>query len=67
MSNRLIRLVPTGEMVDTPGGLVQCVEPVEVEPLAPDRIVELWRQHQEVHAFARALEAEHGIGRRLDA
>jgi hypothetical protein len=67
MSNRLIRLVPTGEMVDTPGGLVQCVEPVEVEPLPDDRVLALWAEHKAVVAFARALEAEHGIGRRLDA
>lgn len=67
MSARLIRLIPTGEVVDTPAGAVPCMEPLEVQPLPVDRIVALWRETQEVVAFARALEAEHGIGRVLNA
>ncbi len=67
MTARLIRLMPTGEVVQTPGGIVQCMEPVAVEPLHEERITDLWRQHPGAVAFARALEAEHGIGRRLDA
>lgn len=64
---RLVRLMPTGEVVDTPGGLVQCMEPCHVEPLTDERVLALWKEHMEVFAFARALEAEHGIGRRFDA
>ena len=60
---RLIRLVPTGEVCQ---GIEVC-EPEEVMQLPEQRIVEIWRQHQEVIGFARALEREHGIGRRYDA
>lgn len=77
MSARLIMLVPTGEMVDTPGGLVQCVEPVEVQPLSDDQLEAMWEADRtsaedckSLYYFkvvARAVEAEHGIGRRLDA
>jgi len=63
MTARLVRLVPTGEVFDG----VECMKPELVDPLTHERIVELWRETQEVHAFARALEQEHGIGRRLDA
>jgi hypothetical protein len=60
---RLIRLVPTGELIKG----VEVCEPEEVVGLNEQRIVELWREHQEVIGFARALEREHGIGRRFDA
>ena len=60
---RLIRLVPTGELVKG----VEVVDPQEVVQLSEQRIVELWRQHKEVIGFARALESEHGINRRYDA
>lgn len=63
MSARLVRLVPTGETFEG----IDCMKPEMVEPLAQERIVELWRQTKEVTAFARALEQEHGIGRRMDA
>ena len=60
---RLIRLVPTGELIKG----VEVCEPEEVIALDEARIVELWREHKEVMGFARALEREHGIGRRFDA
>ena len=60
---RLIRLVPTGELIK--GGEV--CEPEEVVALDEVRIIQLWREHKEVMGFARALEREHGIGRRFDA
>jgi hypothetical protein len=60
---RLIRLVPTGELVKG----VEVCEPEDVMPLTEQCIVELWREHKEVIGFARALEREHGIGRRYDA
>lgn len=60
---RLIRLVPTGELIKG----VEICEPEEVTALDEARIVELWREHKEVIGFARALEREHGIGRRYDA
>ncbi len=63
MSARLVRLVPTGETFEG----IDCMKPEMVEPLAQERIEALWREHQEVFAFARALEQEHGIGRRMDA
>lgn len=63
---RLVKLIPTGEMIDTPAGLIECVEPVEVKPLPEDQIVDLWRQTKEVMAFARALEAQHGIKEKAD-
>lgn len=59
----LVRMVPTGELVKG----VQVCEPQEVVQLTEQRIVQLWREHQEVIGFARALEHEHGIGRRYDA
>jgi hypothetical protein len=60
---RLIRLVPTGELIKG----VEVCEPEEVVELPEQRIVELWREHKEVIGFARSLEREHGIGRRYDA
>lgn len=63
MTARLIRLVPTGELLQG----VEVCEPEEVVQLEETRIVELWREHKEVIGFARALEREHGIGRRFDA
>ena len=60
---KLIRLVPTGELIKG----VEVCEPKEVIGLEEARIVELWREHKEVIGFARALEREHGIGRRFDA
>lgn len=59
----LVRFVPTGELIKG----VQVCEHHEVVQLPEQRIVELWREHQEVIGFARALEREHGIGRRYDA
>jgi hypothetical protein len=58
---RLVRLVPTREVVQTPGGLIQCLEAVQPVPVPESRLMDLWRQHQAVVAFSRALEAEHGI------
>lgn len=66
MSARLVKLIPTGEMVHTPVGLIECVEPVEVKPLPEDEIVDLWRQTKEVISFARALESKHGITEKKD-
>lgn len=58
---RLVRLVPTGEVVQTPGGLIQRLEVAQAVPMPESRLMDLWRQHQAVVAFSRALEAEHGI------
>lgn len=66
MNTRLVKLIPTGEMVDTPAGLIECVKPVVVEPLPEDQIVDLWRGTKAVIAFARALEAQHGIKEKTD-
>lgn len=60
---QLILLMPTGEIIKG----VEVCEPQEVHPLPVEQIVALWREHQEVVGFARALEQMHGIGRRLDA
>ena len=64
---RLIRLVPTGEAIDG----IELVEPEEVQPLSEERVSELAcemvKGNKSVEWLCRALEREHGIGRRLDA
>ena len=64
---RLIRLVPTGEVFQG----VDLVEPCEVQPLSEERVSELAREmvkgNKSVEWLCRALEREHGIGRRMDA
>ncbi|MEY4441006.1 MAG: hypothetical protein RL442_6 [Pseudomonadota bacterium] len=64
---RLIRLVPTGHSIDG----IDLVEPEEVLPLPEERVHELAREmvkgHKSVEWLCRALEKEHGIGRRMDA
>lgn len=67
---RLIRLVPTGQVIDG----IELVEPQEVMPLSEEQIDNLWDEpHLTVSQrlarrdLVRRAEQAHGIGRRMDA